>query len=285
MITPCPGCGGIAVEAPVLGQLARCRTCGLVYLPRTPDLPRRIAELYEGNYLTGAEFGDYASQHVTFARNFRAYLRRMQRAGATGGRLLEVGCAYGFFLEQAQASFEVTGIDVNEAAIAAARSLGVPAICGDFLAFAPDAPYDVVCLWDTVEHLLEPRAYLDKARAVLRDGGWLFLTTGDIGSAVARLRGPRWRMIHPPSHVNYFSRRSISGLLAQTGFEVRSIAPIGTSRDLRNVLHLLSLLSRRALVRRMAAAGERLTSGLPSVGVYLNLRDIMFVTARAGERR
>jgi SAM-dependent methyltransferase len=256
-----------------------------VYLPRTADLPQRIAELYEGDYLTGAEFGDYASQHATFARNFRAYLRRMQRAGATGGRLLEVGCAYGFFLEQAQASFEVTGIDVNEAAITAARSLGVPAICGDFLAFAPDAPYDVVCMWDTVEHLLEPLAYLDKARAVLRDGGWLFLTTGDIGSAVARFRGPRWRLIHPPSHVNYFSRQSMSSLLGRTGFDVVSVAAIGTSRDLRNALHVLSLFSRRALVRRVAAVTERLTRGLPSVGVYLNLRDIMFVTARSRGRR
>ena len=213
MTDVCVVCGGAGFDAPVLGPLARCRTCGYVFLPRTPDLPQRIEELYAGDYFTGAEFGDYASQRATFARNFKAYLRRMQRAGATRGKLLEVGCAYGFFLEHAQASFDAVGIDVNQPAIAAARALGVRATCGDFLAFAPDGPFDVVCMWDTIEHLLDPRAYLDRAHDVLADGGWLFLTTGDIGSVMARLRGARWRMIHPPSHLNYFSRETVTRLL------------------------------------------------------------------------
>src|SRR6188768_1358620 len=96
----CEVCGGAAFESPVLGALARCRDCGFVFLPRDADLPAQIAELYEGDYFTGAEFGDYASQRPVFARNFREYLDRMRHLGVTDGRLLEVGCAYGFFLEQ-----------------------------------------------------------------------------------------------------------------------------------------------------------------------------------------
>ena len=277
----CAVCGGTAFESPVLGPLARCRSCGYIFLPRTPDLPDRVAALYAGDYFTGAEFGDYAGQRPTFARNFQDYLRRMARAGASGGRLLEVGCAYGFFLEQAQPAFEAIGIDVNAAAIDAARAIGTNAICDEFLEHVFPSPFDVVCIWDTIEHVLDPRAYLDKARDVLTDRGWLFLTTGDIGSLMARMRGPRWRMIHPPSHVNYFSRATMTKLLESAGFEVLSIRSVGTRRDLVNALHLLGLFSKKPIVRRSAAALERILAGrVPSVSLYLNLHDIMFVAAR-----
>jgi SAM-dependent methyltransferase len=270
----------------VLGSLARCRTCDFVFLPRTPDLPERVAALYAGDYFTGGEFGDYAMQHETFARNFRAYLKRMHEAGAGGGRLLEVGCAYGFFVEQAQTSFDATGIDVNAPAIEAARALGLKAEFADFPTYTPAVPPDVVCFWDTIEHLLDPAAYVARAHEVLGDNGFLFLTTGDIGSLVARMRGARWRMIHPPSHVNYFSRQTITRLLNDAGFDVHSITSVGTHRDVRNVLHLLSLFSGRPLVRRIAAAGETIfASGVPSFGFYVNLHDIMFVAARKRSTR
>ncbi len=282
MTQACLICDGTALDAPVLGPLARCRTCGFVFLPRTSDLPQRIADLYAGDYFSGAEFGDYAAQHATFARNFQGYLRRMHQAGASGGKLLEIGCAYGFFLEQARSTFDATGIDVNDAAIRAAQSLGVRALFGEFLAWSPDArdgPFDVVCMWDTIEHLLEPRQYLDHARSMMAPGGWLFLTTGDIGSAMARMRGASWRMIHPPSHVNYFSRETMTRLLDRAGFRVTSIGSVGTHRDVANSLHVLSLFSKRPAVRRLAGALERPLKGR-SIGFYLNFHDIMFVAAR-----
>ncbi len=254
-------------------------------LPAYAGSGARIAALYAGEYFTGAEFGDYSQQRATFARNFQTYLRRMEQSGATGGRLLEVGCAYGFFLEHARASFDAVGIDVNEPAIAAARALGVRAEFADFLTYVPDASFDVVCMWDTIEHLLEPRAFLEKARDILTDRGLLFLTTGDIGSLLARLRGAQWRMIHPPSHLNYFSRPTITRLLERVGFDVEPIRSVGTHRDLLNALHLLGLFSKRPLVRRAAAAVERTLAGrVSSMGFYLNLHDIMFVAARRRAR-
>ena len=281
MTDACPLCRGTNLERPVLRVLARCRTCGFVFLPRTADLPQQVAALYAGDYFTGGEFGDYALQHQTFARNFRAYLDRMRTAGCTGGRLLEVGCAYGFFLEQAQAAFDASGIDVNAPAINAAKALGVRAEFADFLSYTPAARPDVVCMWDTIEHLLDPVAYAKRAYELLNDRGWFFLTTGDLGSAMARFRGAAWRMIHPPSHVNYFSRETITRMLNDAGFDVTSIRSVGTHRDARNATHLLRLFSRRPIVRRVAAAGERVFAlGVPSFGFYLNLHDIMFVAAR-----
>ena len=281
----CPLCHSTAIETPYLRVLARCRACTYVFVLRTPDLPARVAALYAGDYFTGGEFGDYAAQRPTFARNFRAYLALMARAGATRGRLLEVGCAHGFFLEQAQQTFEAIGLDVNAEAIDAARAIGVDARFGGFLETDVPAPFDVVCLWDTIEHLLDPRAYLERARDVLVDGGWVFLTTGDIGSLVARMRGAKWRMIHPPSHLNYFSRATIARLLDQCGFDVVDTRSVGTQRDLANSVHLLSLFSKSPSVRRLAGALDRALAGrLPPIGIYLNLHDVMFVAARRRPR-
>jgi hypothetical protein len=122
---------------------------------------------------------------------------------------------------------------------------------------------------------------VEKARDVLTTDGFLFLTTGDIGSTVARLRGRRWRMIHPPSHLNYFSRSTIGRLLESVGFEVLSIGSVGTRRDLVNTLHLLALFSKSPLVRRTSGTLERLLAGrVPSISLYVNLHDVMFVAAR-----
>ena len=88
-------------------------------------------------------------------------------------------------------------------------------------------------------------------------------------------------MIHPPSHVNYFSRATIRRLLEHVGFDVLPIRSVGTRRDLVNTLHLLALFSNTAIVRRTAAAIERALGGrTPSVSLYLNLHDVMFVAAR-----
>ena len=65
--------------------------------------------------------------------------------------------------------------------------------------------------------------YGEKAYEVLKPGGRLFLTTGDIGSWVARIQGPRWRLIHPPTHLHYFSKATITRLLTGLGFSVQEV--------------------------------------------------------------
>jgi SAM-dependent methyltransferase len=145
--------------------------------------------------------------------------------------------------------------------------------------FEPDS-FDAVCMWDTIEHLPNPRDFLCAARRVLKRQGHLYLTTGDAGSLNARVRGRRWRQIHPPSHLQYFSRRTITELLRQCGFQVVGIETAAYYHTLYNIF-----------------AGVRLRGGLPPIltdlamgrtgkmvtcrlGSWIDLGDIMFVAAR-----
>jgi SAM-dependent methyltransferase len=220
---------------------------------------------------------------MALRRSMKRHLDQMARyLSSQPGAVLEIGCAYGFFLDEAQRRFErVVGIDVAESAVDHARThFKVNALGGAFL----DVPFeeqsfDVICLWDTIEHLDRPDLFLQKARRLLQPDGRLFLTTGDISSLNARVRGSKWRQIHPPSHLHYFSRDSITKLLERVGFRVMGIETAAYYHTLHNILASIQLrggLTGRFSRVALAAIGE---AAARRIGFWINLGDTMFVAA------
>jgi 2-polyprenyl-3-methyl-5-hydroxy-6-metoxy-1,4-benzoquinol methylase len=263
--------------------LQQCSQCGFVRanLELGPD---EIAALYGEGYFSGHEYGDYLAESDVHRRNFE---RRLKEITAVAGRLesvFEVGCAYGLFLAcLAERGIRCAGIDVCEAAVGYARcELGQQAACGDFLtASITPGEYQTFCMWDTIEHLMHPEQFVEKIYDLLPSGGWFFATTGDIGSRLACWRGRRWRMIHPPTHLQYFSSATMRQFLARFGFEVEGIRSIAYYRNLRSVLANMQILGRGPL-RSAARLGDgMIPQGIQRrVGVTLNLGDIMLVCAR-----
>jgi SAM-dependent methyltransferase len=276
----CLVCGSDAGFDPTLDTLARCRRCGFVTYHGASDVEPRA--LYDEAYFHGAEYPDYRGQEPAIRRSMRRHLRQMQRWAPLRGALLEIGCAYGFFLAEARAHFRrVVGTDVSDAALSHARdTLRLDVRPGDFPSLDLGAErFDAVCLWDTLEHLDRPDAYLRRAHELLVPGGFVFLTTGDVGSWNARLRGARWRLIHPPTHLHYFSRRTVTRLLERTGFRVAGIETTAYYHTLFSVLGSFQIrggTTARLAARAQALLGPRLTN---RVGAYVNLGDIMFVAA------
>jgi len=281
-MTFCIACGAEDWE-PQWDVLCRCKSCGF---RRAAELlsPADAAGIYTEDYFSGEEYGDYLADREVHVRNFAARWRDMRRIAGEIPSVFEIGCAYGLFLEYASSQgAKAAGIDVSAAAVEhAAQKLGQQAILGDILS-APIAPgeYGAFCLWDTIEHLPHPQAVVARAARLLPSGGWLFLTTGDIGSLLARLRGRRWRMIHPPSHLQYFSRQTMRQFLARQGLTVVEIRSVSVYRTLQSVLSGL-----RALGRGYSReAASLLSRAVPAqvqqrIGMRVNLGDIMFVAAR-----
>jgi SAM-dependent methyltransferase len=236
------------------------------------------SELYDAGYFSEGEYADYVGDRRVIERNFRPRLAELVRL-RPGGDLLEIGCAYGFFLDLARRHYTVTGFDIAADAVAYARDrLGLDARAGDFLAAAVEpASADVVAMWDIIEHLVHPDRYVERVHAVLRPGGIFALSTGDIGSVVARWRGERWRLIHPPTHLHYFTRKSLVTLLGRMGFTVLGVRYPAIYRSLRQVARGI-LVSGRARGPRLyaAIAGWRALDW----AVPLNTWDIMTVLAR-----
>lgn len=263
-------------------EVVRCSDCGHVYVP----LALTDAELvrkYETEFFSGGAYSDYARDREILQRNFVRFIERIRRYDrGQGGSLFEVGAAYGFFLQLAQRYWAARGVEISAPAASFARdTLGLDVACGDFLQL-PVAPaaYDVVVMWDTIEHLRRPGAYVEKVAAILKPGGIFALTTGDVGSLVARIRGSRWRLYHPPFHLHYFSRRTISLLLERVGLQVVDVRMVGFFRSLDTILFRLSQERASTVWRVLYALARR--SRVNRVPVYLNVYDIMLVVARRG---
>jgi cyclopropane fatty-acyl-phospholipid synthase-like methyltransferase len=278
-VTACIVCGSQDSAPLYAGLLTRCRQCRYIWA----DVNMTAADvraLYGSRYFHGEEYGDYLADREAIERNAALRLATLERHIPPGAqrRLFEIGSAYGLFLNAARSRFDcVEGIDVTPEGVSYAKEqLGLKVRLGDLLTSDLTGPYDVVCAWDTIEHLQYPGAYLSRIASLMPAGGVLALTTGDIGSLNARFKGARWRLIHPPTHLHYFSLETMSRLLQRCGFDVVHQEHAGAYRSLGNMAHNIV-----ALRWRLTRVGERLRrSRVGRLHVYVNLFDIMYVIAR-----
>lgn len=282
MSRPCPICNN-AVELQHLWGLesvVHCPRCTLGYVETLPTVAE-LSRTYSLGYFVGGEldYDDYEAERTALEANFRrriGVLRRYQ----DGGQLFEIGCAYGFFLKLAGGHWRAAGIDISNEAVAYAHTvLGAEAYAGDFESYPlPHASQDVIVLWDTIEHLYDPVLTVHYCANALRPGGLLALTTGDVGALLPRLRRTHWRLIHP-QHLYYFSRQSISALLARYDLDMLYFAHEPVCRSLREMLKALRW--RNSTTGWQRALHDHLNQlRLLRVVVPLNLYDIMFVIAR-----
>lgn len=272
----CLVCDG-RLHASPLGGLRCCAGCGFITAD-TDVAATDFAALYGETYFHGSEYLDYVEERESLRLNFAGRMSTLEEiaGGLRGKSLLEIGCAYGFFLEIAREhGVEARGVDIAADGVRYAQeTLGVRAEVGDYLAVRTD-PVDLIVMWDTIEHLPRPDLFIGKAAADLRQGGLIAMTTGDIGSLNARMRGQCWRMIHPPTHLHYFSVATLSRLLARHGLDIVHVTHPGVSRRLHSILYLV--LAHRLQARTLFRGATRI---LPNVPLTLNLFDIMFVVAR-----
>jgi SAM-dependent methyltransferase len=229
--------------------IVRCRGCGLRYLSPQPT-GSELTGIYDEAYYVSVDSRERGYDgYVTEAENWRRTFRdRLRDLPAKPGRLLDVGAATGFFVEQARATgWDAIGIEPSEWAAAYARDeVGVDVRTGtlesmEFL----DGAFDVVTMWEVIEHLPDPRTTLAEARRLLRPGGRLVLSTPDAGSLAARASGRRWlgwRKV--PEHVFFFDRANLDRLLSEAGF-----------RPVRHRYASLTVSAGFALERAMSLVG------------------------------
>ncbi|MGH0031437.1 MAG: class I SAM-dependent methyltransferase [Myxococcota bacterium] len=230
----CVHCGGDAFRdrQRIAGHAVRdCRACGLTQLDPMP--PRALLdELYGDEYFesgdAGVGYGDYASQEEEYRATFADDVRRI-RQFADGGRLLEVGCGFGFFLAEASAAgFDAWGVDASERAVreSAARLPGrvFRGAVGDVPELASQR-FDVIFAAHLIEHISEPRPFLADLVSRLAPGGHLVLVTPNVASWLARLSGRRWVSFKIPEHVVFYAPDTMRALLEGCGLSVRAVDP------------------------------------------------------------
>lgn len=278
--TGCPCCEGTD-WAPRWPGFVICSRCGLMTVSEPPpaeDLPA----LYQEDYFEGREYADYVADKSAHQKTLARHHRLVQRYVSRGGRLLEIGCAHGFFLELAQPMYPGSiGIDLSASAVAYARTHGLDARAGELATHHFHETFEAVCLWDTIEHLPRPEATLQQACALLKPGGYLFLSTGDLGALLPRLQGRHWRQLHPPTHLFYFTRPSLRALCYRVGLQIVRFGTVRVFRRFGSALKSLARWHKETILGRLAASAQRVTpSWLLRLDIPLNSGDTLYLVAR-----
>ena len=272
----CPACGRtsghlLRFKANGCGIL-QCRSCGL---GRTETSGFEPATYYTEDYFSGGHadgYADYLGAEPVLRREFARSVDFI-RSYRSSGRLLELGCAYGFFLKEAARYFEVAGIELAGEAAEHGRRAGLNISSGSA---NPESlrrvgHVDVIVLFDVIEHLPEPRETLDLCRQHLNPGGIIVITTGDFGSAVARLAGAKWRLMTPPQHLWFFTQESLRRMSAFLGLSM-----IHVDHPWKTVPASLIVFQLRRMLG-LSSAGITTSS---RIGLPVNLFDAMRVVLR-----
>jgi SAM-dependent methyltransferase len=167
-------------------------------------------------------------------------------------------------------------VDLSTYALARAREKGFEVHRGTLIgADLPAGSYDVITMWDLIEHVPDPAAVLSECHRLLRPGGLVAISTPDAGSPLARFLGSRWLGFRSiDEHLYFFSRRSMRAMLEAAGFEVRRFASVGKYLALPRLIERLRFYTRvGALLLR---AADR---AVPRVSLYINPGDTMVVLA------
>lgn len=260
--------------------ILQCSGCGLVYAePQSPTAPgaspENYARDYSESYYRNGTYADYLADRDAIQRNAPRVLSELaQMVG--GRRLLDVGCATGFFLEAARSrGWIVQGLEVSEyASNYARRELNLSVETASIVSPPTGlSQLDVITLWDTIEHLDRPEVALANIRRLLGPRGVLVFSTGDYGSLLRRLTGRRWRLFADPTHNFFFDERVLRRMLEREGFEVLRISRRGKRVSLSLILHQSGLPLSGWARKWLLARGWN-----PSI--YVNLRDVITVFAR-----
>ncbi|MEW6095222.1 MAG: class I SAM-dependent methyltransferase [bacterium] len=260
--------------------IVQCKNCNLVYTNTVLDDEKFYSKsFFIGKDEVTASYTDYSQDKEILKPELRKRLIQIKKY-KTQGRLLDVGCALGFFLDEARGDFDTYGVEIsNFAATYAREKLGLQVTNGRFLDVEFENEFfDCITLWDVIEHLPDPTLNLKKAYKLLKSDGLLVLSTGDINSFVSKLMGKYWHLILPPQHIYYFSQDTIKKLLEKAGFKVIDIKYCGKAMTLTHFFRRVNFL----LKNRFSSYLFRLIE-LSPVGrmrIELNFYDIMTVLAK-----
>lgn len=209
--------------------VVRCPRCTMVFV--SPRLnPQALQRMYDDvGYFEGEDgvYGDEGRFAPAMILQRQWMAGRLALAGrelgrpVAGARLLEIGCAYGLFLDAARRrGYDVTGVELSARAAEQARARDLTVFSSQ-LADAPlSGPFDVVCAWDTIEHVPDPVEFWQALRGLVADDGVVLFSTPYFSSLPARLLRTRWWTLKPTEHIWHFTPQTHRTVAALAGMAV-----------------------------------------------------------------
>ncbi len=225
-------------------RVVKCEECGLIYLS-----PRFFDDFYLNEYKTAGIRGykeQFVKQNPEREAGFIRALKMVTQLIPGKGKLLDVGTADGTFLRVAQhQGWEVFGCEPNTwFCEQGEKNYNIKIDCGTLLdQDYPEQSFDVITLWDVIEHAVDPKKNIQSCFSLLRPGGYMIITYPDIDSWVARLMGRKWVYLMSV-HLYYFNQGTLKRMIVSEGFSVEKTVSHFQSLRLGYLTYRLQVLNR-----------------------------------------
>lgn len=286
-IKTCYLCNGTMARFLVKNGYAiyRCTSCGLGMTDLQKDYNSFIKDHYSKGYFTGdprySAYVSYKDDKPIVVRNMRNFLREVKRY-KPHGKLLDVGCAMGFFVELAVVDgYDAYGFDPSDFAVAEAKNLvGEKRIAlgtTETLDY-PKKSFDVITLFDVFEHLADPQKDIAKLLTWLKDDGIIVIATGDSQSLAAKVFKRRWTFYIPPQHLFFFTKTTLVSFLKLVGLQSVTWFRIGKWLSIRYVLHLARTTGESKLAHLLYPLIQKMK--IAKIPLFVPMGDNMVVIAK-----
>jgi len=234
---PCALCGSLIFKPALVCEgfsFVKCKNCGLVQRNPQPDkneILARYSSTYGNDYLSYElknetaflTLQQLALKDAGFSKLEKTLFATVEKSRAESPSILDIGCATGALIASLRdKGWRVTGVEISPSAVYAKneRKLDVRNVPLEEINF-PENSFDVILASHLIEHLNEPKTFLEETYRILKNNGSLFITTPDISGFQSRLFGSRWRSAIF-DHLYLFSMRTLSKMLKTIGYKVVS---------------------------------------------------------------
>lgn len=236
------------------GTFVKCNHCTMVYLnPVFKD--DELALYYQNN--TGMQAAAHESEN-DFYRTIYSKGLDLIEAQTSIGKILDIGCSGGFFLDLAKArGWQTYGLELNKTEVAIAKKKGHQIQESTLEDWDVPGCFEAICLWDVFEHIKDGAAMLTCLAKMLKPGGVIFLQIPNAASLAARILHEKCNMFDGIEHVNLYNPKTLQQLAQQQGF----IIPL---------LH--------TVIDELAVTKNHLNYDAPYSGQFLNTTDLDFLT-------
>jgi 2-polyprenyl-3-methyl-5-hydroxy-6-metoxy-1,4-benzoquinol methylase len=245
----CPLCGSESISGRFNREgwnYVECDNCAVIFLSPVPSA-QELRAYYNEAYKVSGELYARGTE-----RSAPPILKELRLRLPSKGRLLEVGCSYGRFLDAARRDgWEVTGIELDDGAATYGReNLKLKILSGTLESQVGELepPYDAIVTLHVIEHVPDPMRFLRLCEKLLKKEGILILKTPNVVSWIARKTGAYWQWLCPPAHIHLFSPQTLKMALERCGFRTEEVS--SQRGDAHNNLFELVCAAARFLASR-----------------------------------
>jgi 2-polyprenyl-3-methyl-5-hydroxy-6-metoxy-1,4-benzoquinol methylase len=205
-------------------QIVQCTNCNFVYTnPRLTN--EAIKNLYELNYFNNSQYGytNYNDNPHLKQNNFAKWILESlpYMPSNIKPKALDIGCAAGFaFPVFEKNKIIVDGVELDSNYVQQLRSKGYTIYDKPLLQNKFDEQYDIVTLFDVVEHLINLDEHFKFLNKLITPSGIMVVVTPDYASTQRKVFGKRWFQFKPMEHINYFTIDSLTTIAKRNGFEL-----------------------------------------------------------------